>query len=484
MSHHHATRRASARRALGAPQRSFAPLLVGAAALCALSHGCADSEDSPLDAAASRPEAGAMDPGIEPGRTSDGGTPEGRDGAATPPPSAVDAGAAGMSDAAPPGAPAITACSGVPLPARALRPSPGAPASLAPYDPTGGYRSARPEEAGFDAAKLAAALAHTTPTSRTEGLIVLRKGYVVAETYVAPFTRDAVHESFSMAKSFSSTLVGIALDQKLLASTDARICTYYPETWRCDASDDPRSRITVAHAMNVSTGLSWAEDWRGGLVTVNDSVIGLALGMLDYTLGRTAAEEPGLRQRYSSGDPSLLSGVLQGVTGGTAAAFAERVLFGPLGISGAAWNADSKGRTQTFAGLKLPLREFAKLGLLYAQRGRWAGQQLLSEAWVDRVTRVEDPCSDVYQWLFHVNIPARLGEVGSPCTDYPFCTHTSFANLPADGFFASGLQGQYVFVFPSAELVVARVATDSGGSEDWVRYSRTLLEGIFDAMVP
>jgi CubicO group peptidase (beta-lactamase class C family) len=449
------------------------------------------SHSPPSDAAlpgAPLPDAAVMMDATVTSAVSDAGAPSTaspRPDAGKPPVPGADAGSVSPSTGSDASVGAgVTACSGVELPARARAFTARPPSALEPYSPTTTYRTATPEQAGFDGAKLAAAIAHATATSRTEGLIVLRRGYVVSETYTAPFTAETPHESFSMAKSFSATLVGIALERGLIASTDVKLCEYYPAEWPCSASSDLRSRITLAHAMNVSTGLEWAEDWRGGLLTVNDSVLGLALGMLDHTLGKTAVEEPGKRQRYSTGDPSLLSGVLQGATQGTAARFAGDVLFGPLGIRGVTWNADAKGRTQTFAGLKLTLRNFAKLGLLYANRGQWDGQQVLPASFIDRVTRVADPCKDVYQWLFHVNIPARLGEVEAGCKDYPFCTHTSFANLPADGFFASGLQGQYIFVFPSAELVVARVASDAGGSEDWARYSRTLLEGIFDAMTP
>jgi CubicO group peptidase (beta-lactamase class C family) len=108
----------------------------------------------------------------------------------------------------------------------------------------------------------------------------------------------------------------------------------------------------------------------------------------------------------------------------------------------------------------------------------------VASSFVADTIRADDPCSSIYKNLFHINPPVRMGAADPSCTNPPFCKRTDLANLPADGFFAAGLTGQYVFVFPSADLVVARFASDVGGTEDWIAYSRKVLEGIFDAMDP
>jgi CubicO group peptidase (beta-lactamase class C family) len=335
----------------------------------------------------------------------------------------------------------------------------------------------------MDSAKLAAALEFSTPTSATDGIVVLRNGNIVAERYYGSFTETTLHDSFSVAKSFTSTLVAIAQEQGLVETLDQKLCSYYPAEWDCEAASDPRSRITIQHAMNLTTSLQWDEDWRGGVVTVNDTVIGAALGMVSYVLGKPAQGEPGGAQRYSTGDPALLTQVIQEVSGENALAFARKNLFAPLGISSVEWSSDGSARTNTFAGLRLAVRDYAKLGVLYANDGMWEGKRLLPEGWTATLSTGHG-CSDVYRNLFHVNAPVRLGTAKADCEHYPFCERTSLANLPADGFFASGLTGQYIFVFPSADLVVARFASDSGGSEDWVGYSRGMLERVFDSMLP
>src|SRR5262249_26385503 len=244
---------------------------------------------------------------------------------------------------------------------------------------------------------------------------------------------------------------------------------------------DARSRITVEHTMNIETGLDWSEDWRVGSTAPNDAILA-GPDMLDYVLSKKAVSEPGTKQRYSTGDPALLSGVLQGATGKTVFEYAKSVLLDAIGMGGIGWNADSKGRTTTYAGVQATLREFAKFGFLYQNHGKWDGKQLVPGDWVDFTTRGKDPCRDEYRYLWHINAPIRLGEQDPSC---PFlaCPPTSYANLPADAFFAEGISGQFVFVVPSYDLVVAKLAQDDFGSDYWDDFGRDMLVKVLDAFV-
>lgn len=376
---------------------------------------------------------------------------------------------------------AVTECFGLPLPGRALHYSSKAPGALAPYSMTGELRTATPAEAGFAADRFADALAFSTAHSHTQGIIVLRGGYVVGESYAPGFSEGARHESYSMAKSFTSALVGIGIEQKLVSGVDARVCEAYPNDWNCDDASDAHGRITLEHAMNVETGIEWHEDWRSNATGTNDTLLGTA-GLLDYVLAKPMSDEPGTVQRYSTGDPALLSGVLQLATGKTAYAFGQDVLFGKIGIPGVQWNSDSKGRTTTYAGLQATTREFAKFGQLYVQKGLWDGEQVVPTDWVAFTTQPRDRCNERYRYLWHVNPPVRLGTTDTSCADFPNCPPTALANLPSDGYFAEGVSGQFIFVFPSADLVVARVAQDDFGSDYWDEWAAGFLAALFDAI--
>jgi len=375
------------------------------------------------------------------------------------------------------------ACDGKPLPPRARAKQPPfavgpEAAGLPAYWPTSGWRSETPAKLGFDPHKLEQALALKTPYTNTQALMVIRHGYVAAEQYFGGFTATTRHESYSMAKSYTSALVGIAIDEGKLASTNERVCSAYPEQWRCDDATDARSRITVDHAMNLMTGLQWQEDWRSTATGRNDAY---AFNMLDTVLARKATEEPGIRRRYSTGDPALLSGVLQKATGMTVYRYAKEKLFDVIGTPDVRWNSDSKGRTTSYAGLQATARDYAKLGYLYLQKGRWDGKQVVPAAWVDKTTRAEKPCEDWNRYLWHQNLHVRLG-TQDPACDGIFCAPTELADLPPDGFFAEGVNGQFVFVIPSADLVVVRLAADMPGSERWDDYARGFLTALLDAV--
>jgi CubicO group peptidase (beta-lactamase class C family) len=370
-----------------------------------------------------------------------------------------------------------TMCLGKPMPDRAD--DPVLPlGTLAPYFPTTAFKTATPAEAGFDAAKLEAAVALAPAHEHTQGILVLRHGYIVSERYVAPFAMSTLHESASVAKSFSSALVGIAIKEGLLPGVDEPICKYYSE-WGCDPAN-MRSKITIAHAMNLRTGIQWQEDWRIGATGTNDA---FSPNMLDVVLSRPVVDAPGTKQRYSTGDPALLSGVIQSVAKKTAFEYAKEKLFTPLGITTLKWNTDNKGRTTTFAGIQATVRDYAKFGFLYLHHGQWDGKEVVPGSWVDFTTRAVAPCHDQYRFLWHINLPIRLGDYDPACSGFLQCDPATLANLPASGFFAIGVYGQLILILPSADIVIARVGQDDAGAEYWDRYARDLMQGVLDAVV-
>jgi CubicO group peptidase (beta-lactamase class C family) len=232
--------------------------------------------------------------------------------------------------------------------------------------------------------------------------------------------------------------------------------------------------------MNVETGLKWSEDWRIGATAQNDA---FSLTILDTALSRQVVDEPGTKQRYSTGDPALLTGVLQKAAGKTAFEYAKTVLFGPIGLSGVSWGSDSKGRTTTHMGISATAREFAKFGILYLNRGKWDGKQVVPADWVDFTTQAVEPCREQYRYLWHVNPPLRLGDADPNCSGFLECDPTGLADLPASGYFALGVYGQMIAVLPSAGLVIARVGQDEAGSEYWDGYVKDVIGLVLDAVI-
>lgn len=313
------------------------------------------------------------------------------------------------------------------------------------YWPTEAWQVRAPEELDYDPAVLQMAVDFASE-SATQALLLIQDGYIISENYFRGFDAETRHESFSMAKSFTSALIGIAIDEGLLPGVEAPICQYYDE-WDCDDSSDGRRLITIEHAMTLSTGLMWMEEWGEGANLLQNDAIRMSSspgGPLNYVLSKPSAQEPGTFFQYSTGDPALLSGVLQRATGMSALDYAREKILQPIGAQSVQWNSDPQGRTTTFAGLQATAQDYARYGFLFLNRGAWDGAQRVPAAWVDLSTRPGRALEPWYGYLWHVNLPERFESPG----------------LPADGFTAQGVQGQFITVIPSERLVLVRLAAD------------------------
>ena len=102
--------------------------------------------------------------------------------------------------------------------------------------------------------------------------------------------------------------------------------------------------------------------------------------------------------------------------------------------------------------------------------------------WVEKTTQGDKPCDDWYRYLWHQNPPARLG-TQDPACDALFCAPTAYADLPPDTFFAEGINGQFIFIIPSTDMVVVRLANDGPGSENWDDYAVEFLRLMIEAVM-
>lgn len=340
------------------------------------------------------------------------------------------------------------------------------------YWPTQGWRSCEPEAVGMNSNKLSAAIHYAaTPGFKTDGLVVIRKGHIVGEAYFGDFNRETLHVSHSMAKSFTSALVGIAIDKGLIADVDAKLCEFYDE-WDCADAEDLRSRITLRHAMTLTTGLEWHEDWSKWDFATNDALkMGASGHFITYMAARKGLYEPGKKFLYSTGDPMLLSRVIQESAGMSALDFARQNLFVPLSISRVDWDQDLDGYTATAWGLHTTVRDYAKFGYLFLNKGGWEERQIVSAEWVETSTRTDPSVRmwNAYGFLWHVNLPHRLkfGHSSMPTE-----------GIPADGYMAEGVLGQSIIIIPSLDLVIVRVANQTQGRMDLIRFLTMILETI------
>ncbi|MBW2324553.1 MAG: serine hydrolase, partial [Deltaproteobacteria bacterium] len=228
----------------------------------------------------------------------------------------------------------------------------------------------------------------------------------------------------------------------------------------------------IRHAMTLTSGLEWQEDWSKWDPATNDALkMGGSGHFVEYMAEREGQHEPGKRFYYSTGDPMLLSPVIQKATGMTAFEFAKQNLFAPLNIAKVRWDKDQDGYTSTAWGLYLTVRDYAKFGYLFLNKGRWEDKQVVSEDWVEKSTKTDSSVAmwKAYGYLWHVNLPYRLKWSGSS---------EPRGSIPRDGYMAEGVLGQNIFIIPSKDLVVVRVANQTSGHMDLVKFLNIVLSAI------
>lgn len=268
---------------------------------------------------------------------------------------------------------------------------------------------------------------------------IVRNGKLVLEAFLYRSFINQLHEIQSCTKSFTSTLVGIAIDKGLISSVDVPLFDFFPDYLHlCDPG---KEKIKLYHTLTMSMGLEWNE-WEVSYVDPrNDNyIIRYGGDFLRHLLGKPLVYEPGSFWYYNSGGSMALGAIIYRVSGMHADQFAEKYLFEPLGIEDYNWWYIDEGYPHTGGGLEMHQRDMAKLGQLYLDKGVWQGQRILSRQWVEQATqnRIDS---------HHGGWQTGYG--------YQWWTYTfSVQGSPVDTFFASGAGGQFIFVMPSLKLVV------------------------------
>jgi CubicO group peptidase (beta-lactamase class C family) len=217
----------------------------------------------------------------------------------------------------------------------------------------------------------------TLKNTRTAAFLVIRNDSIIYERYFDGFKKESLLPSFSVAKSFVGTLVGIAVDEGKIKSTAEPITNYLPELLKRDKAF---GNITIQHLMDMRSGIRFRE----GYYNLKDDAIklGFRSNILKHSLKLVIEQEPGKEFQYRSINTQLLALILERATGNKVSAYLQEKIWQPLGAEyNATWNVDSKRHKQeiAFAGLNATARDFAKLGQLYLQHGKWKERQIVGE---------------------------------------------------------------------------------------------------------
>ncbi|MBA3868702.1 MAG: serine hydrolase [Anaerolineae bacterium] len=308
------------------------------------------------------------------------------------------------------------------------------PAIHSDYWPTEDWRTSSPEDQQMDSQLLTQMLQAVTDNKiNLHSLIVIRHGYIVSETYFPPYTIKRKHEVYSVTKSFTSTLVGIAIDRGFIDSLDHPVLDFFPDK-TFENVDARKKAMTLRDLVTMQSGLDWNEEKEMGINTSDDWVA--------YTLNTPMRAEPGTESYYCTGCAHVVSAIIQKATKTTKRDFADKVLFKPLGISDILWKVDPDGIPSGGTGLRLEPRDMAKLGYLFLHNGEWDGQTIVSADWVKNATTTQAGA----------NVDMATGVK----LDYGYMWWT-FPRLKA--YLALGFDGQLIFNIPDLDLEVVMNAS-------------------------
>jgi len=243
--------------------------------------------------------------------------------------------------------------------------------------PGGDWQISTPEEQGLDPKPVAELFLEAANLESLYGLLVIKNGHLIAEGY---FNEGSIEQKYYMAsatKSFTSSLVGIALDQGCLTDLDQRFLDYFPEY--ADQITDPRKeQITIRDLLKMRSGFVWEErtPYMEALFTSQGYWLPF---MVDFPL----TSDPGTKFGYSNLSSHLLAVIVARACDTDIVRYATENLFLPLGAEVGDWYKDSDDYYYGSHGLALSARDRAKFGLLYLNEGEYKGNQIVPASWVE-----------------------------------------------------------------------------------------------------
>ena len=231
--------------------------------------------------------------------------------------------------------------------------------------------------------------------------------------------------------------MGIAIDKGYIENVNVPISNYFPQI--LDSDSDYLKEITIGHLLTHTSGFNASDtgnwyEWR-----TSDNLV-------DYVLDTPVTSRPGTEFNYFTGNTHLLSAIIQQATGKTTYEFGKEYLFDPLDMNSVECETDAQGISDGGNGFAMNVYDMAKFGQLFLNNGAWNGEQIISDQWIKDSTSVQ----------FDRNS-------GSADYGYQWWVRT-FGNNNYPAYFAQGHYGQYIFVVPDLDLVVAITSHYEGSS--------------------
>lgn len=312
--------------------------------------------------------------------------------------------------------------------------------------------------------------AHLERTGST-CVAVIKDGELVHDAYWNGGSEHGRHRTYSITKSLTSLLVGMAADDRVMEVDDT--ASEEIDEWRVG----PPQAVTVRDLLSMTSGRHWDE-------ATDSRMIRDEPDKTTYAVGIPQDHQPGSRWVYDNSAVQTLESVLDDVfETDDVVEIAQDRLLGPLGMRDTVWARDGAGNALTFSGVESTCLDLARLGHLMLNRGAWDGRQLVSPGFIEQATRPSSDLNAGYGLLWWVNGKGRIVEVlrqaGYP-TDKPPYEGQLAPGVPDDAFWAYGYGDQYVAVVPSEGVVAVRLGARPATPDDLTfdDFTQGVLQGL------
>ena len=329
--------------------------------------------------------------------------------------------------------------------------------------PTASY-----EEAGFnhDSIEILIDRIYDTPHKDFRGLVVIKDNRLVIEAHFNTFWRSTIHDVRSAGKGITALLLGVAIRDGLIKDLDQDLYSLFSKEKNPSRNPDYQ-KITLRNVLDMSSGLDADTDYSQ---SPGHAVNWVALDdWKEFLLSVPLTSEPGEKFAYADIHAVLVGLAIEEASGMSLRDYAQEKLFGPLGIRQVYWYTNAANQTGAAGNLYLTTLDFAKLGNLVSNQGRWREQQLIDPEYIDEL--INRKKSAIGDWFF---LADTYGMFWYKAT-------RKFADKEREYLFASGIGGNHLVVFPEENIVIALTSSAYGQRYQHGR-SFAIMEKVMNAL--
>ncbi len=300
-----------------------------------------------------------------------------------------------------------------------------------PLDPPEPLAPSTPEARGVPSSAILSFIEalETQLPDALHSLMILRYGRTIAAGWWSPYQAETPHWLYSLSKSFTSTAVGLAIEEGLL-SLDDPVISFFPEKLPAEVGYNLEN-MRIRDLLTMNTGQQ--KDGSGKFRRESEDWVKSFLAL-------PVEHKPGTKFTYNSGASYMLSAIIHKKTGKNLVEYLQARLFDPLGIDPPSWQTDPKGISTGGWGLNLKTEDIAKFGQVYLQRGKWEGEQIVPADWVEQATSFQ------------------VSNGSNPESDWDQGYGFQFWRCRHHAYRGDGAFGQFCVVLPDQEAVVVMTA--------------------------